>query len=100
MMMTQLFFIETSKTISVSETRKKDLSNGVGPICLSQLVKKWQKCKDLQPSGKKSLCVSDCGVYQIDPLVRKVYGAESLVTVWSQEGGLVPSDGLQRSPNA
>ena len=53
MMMTQLFFIETSKTISVSETRKKDLSNGVGPICLSQLVKKWQKCKDLQPSGKK-----------------------------------------------
>ena len=41
-----------------------------------------------------------CGVYQIDRLVRKVYGAESLVTVWSQEGGLVPSDGLQRYPNA
>ena len=40
------------------------------------------------------------GVYQINPLVRKVYGAASLVTVWSQEGGLVPSDGLQRSPNA
>ena len=39
-------------------------------------------------------------IYQIDPLVRKVYGAESLVTVWSQEGGLVPSDGLQRSPDA
>ena len=41
-----------------------------------------------------------CSLYQIDPLVRKVYGAKSLVTVWSQEGGLVPSDGLQRSPNA
>ena len=53
MMMIQQSFIETLKTISVSETRKKDLSNGVGPICLSQLVKKWQKCKDLQPSGKK-----------------------------------------------
>ena len=41
-----------------------------------------------------------CGVYQIDPLVRKVYGAAILVTLWSQEGGLAPSDGLQRSPNA
>ena len=40
------------------------------------------------------------GVYQIDPLVRKVYGAAILVTLWSQEGGLAPSDGLQRSPNA
>ena len=43
---------------------------------------------------------SQSGVYQMVPLVRKVDGAESLVTVWSQEGGLVPSDGLQRSPNA
>ena len=58
MMMTQLSFIETLKTISVSETRKKDLSNGVGPICLSQLVKKWQKCKDLGPNGKNSPCTT------------------------------------------
>ena len=40
------------------------------------------------------------GVYQIDPLVRKVYGAESLVTVWGQEGGLVPSDGVPKPPKA
>ena len=30
----------------------------------------------------------------------KVYSAKSLVTVWGQEGGLVPSDGVPKPPKA
>ena len=67
------------------------------------LVNKINRQGDVLFKKKGNFCPFDDshgGVYQMDPLVRKVYGAESLVTVWSQEGGLVPSDGLQRSPNA
>ena len=38
------------------------------------------------------------GVYQMTPLVRKVYAAAILVTVLGQERGLVPSEDFPKPP--